>query len=88
MPSNTCGRARSRAKLRLLWLGDAVRFIDPVDVNKGFLFDGRFAEDFKLASGTWVSVGPLRAARPAAPQAVNGYRPRRSWPPGSRGFWV
>jgi feruloyl-CoA synthase len=41
--------------------GDAVRFIDPSDVNKGFLFDGRFSEDFKLASGTWVSVGPLRA---------------------------
>ncbi len=41
--------------------GDAVRFIDPDDVNKGFLFDGRFSEDFKLASGTWVSVGPLRA---------------------------
>jgi feruloyl-CoA synthase len=41
--------------------GDAVRFIDPNNVNKGFLFDGRFSEDFKLASGTWVSVGPLRA---------------------------
>ena len=43
-----------------LILGDAVRFVDPADVNKGFLFDGRFSEDFKLASGTWVSVGPLR----------------------------
>ena len=41
--------------------GDAVRFVDPGDVNKGFFFDGRFSEDFKLASGTWVSVGPLRA---------------------------
>jgi feruloyl-CoA synthase len=41
--------------------GDAVRFVDPSDVNKGFLFDGRFSEDFKLATGTWVSVGPLRA---------------------------
>jgi feruloyl-CoA synthase len=40
--------------------GDAVRFVDPNDVNKGFIFDGRLAEDFKLASGTWVSVGPLR----------------------------
>jgi feruloyl-CoA synthase len=40
--------------------GDAVRFVDPTDVNKGFIFDGRLAEDFKLASGTWVSVGPLR----------------------------
>jgi feruloyl-CoA synthase len=40
--------------------GDAVRFVDPADVNAGFFFDGRFSEDFKLASGTWVSVGPLR----------------------------
>src|SRR5271156_3402410 len=40
--------------------GDAVRFVDPQDVNKGLLFDGRFAEDFKLASGTFVNVGPLR----------------------------
>ncbi|MFL9828847.1 feruloyl-CoA synthase, partial [Rhodoplanes sp. SY1] len=42
-------------------LGDAVRFADPDDPEKGFLFDGRIAEDFKLATGTWVSVGPLRA---------------------------
>jgi feruloyl-CoA synthase len=41
--------------------GDALRFVDSHDVNKGFLFDGRFSEDFKLASGTWVSVGPLRS---------------------------
>jgi feruloyl-CoA synthase len=41
--------------------GDAVRFVDPNDVNKGLLFDGRLNEDFKLANGTWVSVGPLRA---------------------------
>src|SRR5580700_4197118 len=41
--------------------GDAVRFVDAADVNRGFLFDGRFSEDFKLATGTWVSVGPLRA---------------------------
>ncbi|HEY6937101.1 MAG TPA: feruloyl-CoA synthase [Terriglobales bacterium] len=41
--------------------GDAVRFVDPEDVNQGFLFDGRLSEDFKLATGTWVSVGPLRA---------------------------
>lgn len=40
--------------------GDAVRFVDPEDINKGLLYDGRFAEDFKLASGTWVSAGPLR----------------------------
>ena len=41
--------------------GDAVRFVDPEDVNQGFLFDGRLSEDFKLATGTWVSIGPLRA---------------------------
>ncbi|HEY7338030.1 MAG TPA: feruloyl-CoA synthase [Bryobacteraceae bacterium] len=41
-------------------LGDALRFIDPDDVSKGFTFDGRVVEDFKLATGTWVSTGPLR----------------------------
>jgi feruloyl-CoA synthase len=41
--------------------GDAVRFVDPADINRGLLFDGRFAEDFKLASGTFVNVGPLRS---------------------------
>jgi feruloyl-CoA synthase len=41
--------------------GDAVRFLDPADVNAGLLFDGRLNEDFKLSNGTWVSVGPLRA---------------------------
>ncbi len=41
--------------------GDAVKLIDPSDVNEGLLFDGRLSEDFKLANGTWVSVGPLRA---------------------------
>jgi feruloyl-CoA synthase len=42
-------------------LGDAVRFEDPSDPREGLLFDGRIAEDFKLDTGTWVSVGPLRA---------------------------
>ncbi|MBV9771412.1 MAG: feruloyl-CoA synthase [Bryobacterales bacterium] len=42
-------------------LGDALLFVDPSDAGKGFIFDGRIAEDFKLATGTWVSVGPLRA---------------------------
>jgi len=40
--------------------GDALRFVDPMDPNRGFLFDGRLSEDFKLSTGTWVSVGPLR----------------------------
>jgi feruloyl-CoA synthase len=43
-------------------LGDALKFDDPANPEKGLLFDGRIAEDFKLATGTWVSVGPLRAA--------------------------
>ncbi len=42
-------------------LGDALRFEDPDDPREGLLFDGRIAEDFKLATGTWVNVGPLRA---------------------------
>ncbi|HEX5262097.1 MAG TPA: AMP-binding protein [Phenylobacterium sp.] len=41
-------------------LGDAARFIDPDDPAKGLIFDGRVTEDFKLDSGTWVSVGTLR----------------------------
>jgi feruloyl-CoA synthase len=41
--------------------GDAIRPAVDDDLGAGFDFDGRIAEDFKLASGTWVSVGPLRA---------------------------
>jgi feruloyl-CoA synthase len=41
-------------------LGDALRFFDESDPELGFVFDGRVAEDFKLATGAWVSVGPLR----------------------------
>ncbi|HRF08690.1 MAG TPA: feruloyl-CoA synthase [Xanthobacteraceae bacterium] len=41
-------------------LGDALKFEDPADPRKGLLFDGRLTEDFKLSTGTWVSVGPLR----------------------------
>lgn len=50
-------------------LGDAVRFVDPNDPNKGLAFDGRTAEEFKLANGTWVSAGKLRVQ---VVQAVNG----------------
>jgi feruloyl-CoA synthase len=42
-------------------LGDAVRLVDPEDPTRGLVFDGRLAEDFKLSTGTWVGVGPLRA---------------------------
>ena len=41
--------------------GDAVQWIDENDVHQGLKFDGRIAEDFKLATGTFVSVGPMRA---------------------------
>jgi feruloyl-CoA synthase len=41
-------------------LGDALRFIDPAAPAKGFGFEGRIAEDFKLSTGTWVHVGELR----------------------------
>ncbi|WP_027530655.1 feruloyl-CoA synthase [Bradyrhizobium sp. WSM3983] len=47
-------------------MGDALKPADPDDLNAGFDFDGRVSEDFKLASGTWVSVGPLRARFVAA----------------------
>jgi feruloyl-CoA synthase len=41
-------------------LGDALSFVDETDPDKGFMFDGRIAEDFKLSTATWVSTGPLR----------------------------
>ncbi|MFS8039343.1 feruloyl-CoA synthase [Xanthobacter sp. AM11] len=41
-------------------LGDALRLAEPNNFAAGFEFDGRVSEDFKLATGTWVSVGPLR----------------------------
>jgi feruloyl-CoA synthase len=43
-------------------LGDALRYAVPGDASAGFIFDGRLAENFKLATGTWVAVGALRAA--------------------------
>jgi feruloyl-CoA synthase len=47
-------------------MGDALKPAVAGDLDAGFDFDGRIAEDFKLASGTWVSVGPLRARFVAA----------------------
>ena len=40
--------------------GDAMRFVDPEDINKGMKFDGRISEDFKLLTGTWVRAAQLR----------------------------
>lgn len=41
-------------------MGDALAFYSPADPLKGFTFQGRLSEDFKLSTGTWVRVGPLR----------------------------
>ena len=46
--------------------GDALKFVDENDPNKGMIFDGRIAEDFKLDTGTWVNVGILKAKLIAA----------------------
>jgi feruloyl-CoA synthase len=43
-------------------MGDAGRFLDPERPERGIVFDGRVAEDFKLATGTWVNVGTVRTA--------------------------
>ena len=43
-----------------LILGDSLSFVDPTDRAAGLVFEGRIADDFKLTTGTWVSVGGLR----------------------------
>jgi feruloyl-CoA synthase len=50
--------------------GDAVALADPGDVAAGLLFRGRIAEDFKLATGTFVSVGTLRPHLLSASQGL------------------
>jgi feruloyl-CoA synthase len=47
-------------------IGDALKFADPARPEQGLVFDGRVAEDFKLATGTWVHVGELRVRLIAA----------------------
>jgi feruloyl-CoA synthase len=66
-PSITPGYWRQPELTRLAFddegfyrIGDALRFVDPEDISRGFIFDGRIVEDFKLSTGTWVSAGPLR----------------------------
>lgn len=58
MPETTTGIADEEGYFRI---GDAARFQDPQDIQKGLVFAGRLAEEFKLATGTWVSAGHLRA---------------------------
>jgi feruloyl-CoA synthase len=43
-------------------IGDAVRFADADDLTRGFVFDGRVTEDFKLSTGTWVNFAAVRSA--------------------------
>jgi len=47
-------------------IGDAMKFADPAAPEKGLVFDGRVAEDFKLSTGTWVHVGAVRVRLIAA----------------------
>ncbi|PHP69120.1 feruloyl-CoA synthase [Zhengella mangrovi] len=42
-------------------MGDALKFVDPSDPDKGLIFDGRVTEDFKLSTGTWVDFAGVRA---------------------------
>ncbi len=72
-PNVTPGYFRDAAKTQEAFdeegfycIGDAGKFDDPNDPAKGIVFDGRVAEDFKLTTATWVSVGNLRVAALAA----------------------
>ena len=51
-------------------VGDTISFIDPANPGRGLCFTGRVSENFKLANGTWVAVGNLRAALLAATHGV------------------
>jgi feruloyl-CoA synthase len=42
--------------------GDAGALVDERDPSAGLRFVGRISENFKLSSGTWVSVGEVRLA--------------------------
>ncbi|MCK1684004.1 AMP-binding protein [Bradyrhizobium sp. 147] len=51
-------------------IGDTVSFLDPQRPERGLRFTGRISENFKLANGTWVSIGNMRAAILAATRGV------------------
>lgn len=51
-------------------IGDAGVFVDPEDPSQGLIFAGRVVEDFKLFTGTFVQVGPLRTDAIAAASPV------------------
>lgn len=48
--------------------GDAVRFVNADDPDRGLSFDGRVSEAFKLSTGAWVQAGKLRL------EALDGQR--------------
>jgi feruloyl-CoA synthase len=67
-PNVTPGYWRNEALTRAAFdeegyfrMGDAIAPLDAADVARGFVFQGRLNEDFKLSTGTWVRVGALRA---------------------------
>jgi feruloyl-CoA synthase len=51
-------------------IGDAATFVDDSDPVQGLIFAGRVVEDFKLMTGTFVQVGPLRTDAIAAASPV------------------
>jgi feruloyl-CoA synthase len=51
-------------------IGDAATFVDDNDPVQGLIFAGRVVEDFKLMTGTFVQVGPLRTDAIAAASPV------------------
>jgi feruloyl-CoA synthase len=51
-------------------IGDTVSFLDPKKPERGLRFTGRISENFKLANGTWVSIGNMRAAILAATRGL------------------
>jgi feruloyl-CoA synthase len=51
-------------------IGDTVSFLNPQKPELGLRFTGRISENFKLANGTWVSIGNMRAAILAATRGV------------------
>jgi hypothetical protein len=69
-------------------MGDALRFADADHPEKGLMFDGRLAEDFKLSTGTWASVGPLRTRFIAAGAPVKLVRVTKSMPGRARNLAV
>ena len=67
-PESDARRVRRR---RLLRIGDALRFVDPDRRRRGdSCSTAASSEDFKLSTGTWVSVGPLRAKIPEPLRAL------------------